>query len=172
MTSRKIILDTETTGLSVKNGDRIIEICCLEMIDEKLTDKKFHTYINTDKDISDGAFKVHNISKLTLKDKPYFKDIVKEFLDFLQDSDIIAHNIRFDLEFINHELSELKLPNIEQKRGICTFLLAKKLLTNSKYSLDALCKKFNIDNSKRNKHGALIDCELAYELYLALQKLN
>lgn len=168
---RQIILDTETTGRDVNEGHRIIEIGCLELIDRRLTKHNFHCYLNPERDSEPGAFAVHGLSTEFLMDKPLFKTIADELLDFLKDSQLIIHNAPFDLGFLDNEL---KLSKKKYKRMIdyCQVLdtlpLARQLHPGQRNSLDALCKRHSIDNSKRDKHGALIDAELLARVYLAM----
>ena len=164
---REIVLDTETTGLSVENGDRIIEIGCVEIFNRSRTGKFYHIYLNTDKEISAGAQQIHGITKEFLQDKPKFPDIAQEFLDFIADSPLVIHNAKFDTKFINNELilnNFTKLSN----QIVDSLVLAKQKFPGAKVNLDALCKKFNIDASKRDKHGALLDSELLADVYLEL----
>ena len=166
---RKIVLDTETTGLYVENGDRIIEIGCSEIIDGVKTDNFFHAYVNPKREISEGAYKVHGISADFLQDKPGFPKIADEFLEFLgSDSQLVIHNARFDMKFINYELELIGKKAISNNRVIDTLMMARKKFPGSPASLDALCKRFNISLELREKHGALIDAELLSLVYLEL----
>jgi DNA polymerase III subunit epsilon len=168
---RQIILDTETTGRDINEGHRIIEIGCLELIDRRLTQRNFHCYLNPERDSEPGALAVHGLSTEFLMDKPLFKTIADELLDFLKDSQLIIHNAPFDLGFLDNEL---KLSKKKYKKMIdyCQVLdtlpLARQLHPGQRNSLDALCKRYNIDNSKRDKHGALLDAELLARVYLAM----
>ena len=164
---REIVLDTETTGLSVENGDRIIEIGCVEIFNRTRTGKFYHTYLNTDKEISAGAQQIHGITKEFLQDKPKFPDIAQEFLDFIADSPLVIHNAKFDTKFINNELVLYNLKKLSNQI-VDSLVLAKQKFPGAKVNLDALCKKFNIDASKRDKHGALLDSELLADVYLEL----
>ena len=165
---REIIFDTETTGLD-KNKDRIIEIGCLESINKNLTGKKFHVYINpADLVISADAVRIHGLTNERLKDEPLFKDIVQDFLEFIQDSVLVAHNGFFDLGFLNAELERLSLPQITPDRMLDTLALARRKHGYSQNSLDALCRRYGIDNSHRTLHGALLDAEILFEVYLEL----
>ncbi len=166
---REIILDTETTGLDPKSGHKIVEIGCVEMIDRVKTGKFFHAYINPMRDVPTEAFRVHGLSEEFLRDKPIFEKIAEEFLDFIQDSRLVIHNARFDMKFINHELSLIEKQEIPITSAIDTLLIARKKFPGSPANLDALCKKFKIDLSKREKHGALLDAELLAEVYIELQ---
>tara|TARA_E500000331_G_scaffold351199_1_gene397398 strand:- start:357 stop:1067 length:711 start_codon:yes stop_codon:yes gene_type:complete len=168
---RQIILDTETTGLDVKSGHRIIEIGCIEVINRKVSGQNFHTYLNPDRKVDEGAFEVHGLSNDFLSNQPFFSDIVSEFLDFVKNTELVIHNASFDLSFINVEMSRLNiLPNGIQE--ICTILdtlkLARDLHPGQRNSLDALCKRYSIDSSRRELHGALLDAEILAEVYLAM----
>ncbi|MDP1604518.1 MAG: DNA polymerase III subunit epsilon [Legionella sp.] len=167
---RQIILDTETTGINPEAGHRIIEIGCVEMIDRKLTGNNYHVYLNPQREVEEGAFRVHGISTEFLKDKPLFKDIVQELIDFINDSELIIHNAPFDVGFINAELSLVKWP--EPLKTYCTVLdtlvLAREKHPGQRNSLDALCKRYEIDNSNRQLHGALLDAEILALVYLAM----
>lgn len=165
---REIILDTETTGLDPKSGHRIIEIGMIEMIDKVLTGEKFHFYINPERDVPIEAYRIHGISTEFLCDKPLFSAISEEFLHFISDSTLVIHNASFDMKFINHELSIINKPSIDMSNVIDTLLIARKKFPGAKVSLDALCKKFSIDNSSRNFHGALLDAKLLAEVYVEL----
>ena len=165
---REVVLDTETTGLDYKQGDRIIEIGCIELINKVKTTNSFHTYINPERGISKGAYNVHGISKDFLKDKPLFSDIAKDFYSFIKDAILVIHNANFDIGFINNELYLVGMPKITMSGIIDTLLIARKKNPGSPASLDALCKRFNISLNKREKHGALIDAELLAMVYIAL----
>lgn len=165
---REIILDTETTGLDPKSGHRIIEIGMLEMIDKVITGKQFHCYINPERDVPLEAYRVHGISAEFLQDKPLFRAISDDFLRFIESSTLVIHNASFDMKFINHELSLLGIPSIDMSNVIDTLHLARKKFPGAKVNLDALCKKFKIDNSSRNFHGALLDAKLLSEVYIEL----
>jgi DNA polymerase-3 subunit epsilon len=165
---REIILDTETTGLNPAIGHRIIEIGCVEIFNKSKTGKIFHFHINPEREVPEEAFKIHGISTEFLKDKPVFKDIAQQFVDFIEDSPLIIHNAPFDIKFLNAELAALNYDLIEFQRAIDTLILARKKFPGSPVSLDALCKRFKISNAHRTKHGALLDSELLYEVYIAL----
>lgn len=166
---RQIILDTETTGLEPTQGHKIIEIGCVEMINRRLTGKHFHVYINPQREIDDGAMEVHGISNEFLQDKPLFKDIAKEFLDYVKGAELVIHNAPFDIGFLNHELKSLG-DNLGLMADYCsvldTLVLARQMHPGQKNSLDALCKRYFIDNSHRDLHGALLDSEILAEVYL------
>jgi DNA polymerase III subunit epsilon len=168
---RQIILDTETTGLEPKQGHRIIEIGCVELINRRKTDQHYHQYINPDREIDDGAFNVHGISTEFLSDKPRFKDIAQEFIDFIRDSEVIIHNAPFDVGFIDAELKKLgrKWGKTEHYCKIFdTLTMAREKHPGQKNNLDALCKRYEIDNSKRDLHGALLDAQILLDVYLAM----
>ena len=164
----EIFLDTETTGLSFKRGHKVVEIACIETKDLIATGNVFHKLINPMRDMPDEAFKVHGFSKDFLSDKETFKEIANEFLNFINGKKIIIHNASFDLEFLNGELKEINKPRIDEKCVIDSLEVARNKFPGVSNSLDALCKKFNIDLSKRTKHNALLDCELLREVYINL----
>ena len=163
----EVILDTETTGLSF-NTDKIIEIACIELENQIPTKNKFHVFINPNMDISDGAYQTHGITRDFLKDKPDFKNIAKEFLAFIKQSKLVIHNADFDLAFLNKELQDLGLEPLSKERVVDTLFLARQKFPGAQASLDALCKRFKIDSSKREKHSALLDCNLLTEVYIEL----
>ncbi|WFW29693.1 MAG: DNA polymerase III subunit epsilon [Wolbachia endosymbiont of Menacanthus eurysternus] len=165
---REIVLDTETTGLDIKFGHRIIEIGCVELINRIPTGKVFHRYINPKRDIPYHSFKIHGISKEFLKDKPLFSDIALEFLNFISNDILIIHNAEFDIKFLNMELNKLNAKLISQERVLDTLLLARKKFTGSPASLSALCKRFNISLENRELHGALVDAQLLAKVYVEL----
>lgn len=169
---RQIVLDTETTGLEHEDGHRIIEIGCLELNDRRITDRHYHVYLNPDRPVDRGAMQVHGITDEFLADKPRFADIVEEFLAFIRDAELIIHNAPFDLGFLNAELARLcdePRPRIEEVAGVLdTVVLARELHPGQRVNLDALCKRYEIDNSGRDLHGALLDAELLAEVYLAM----
>ena len=164
----KIILDTETTGLSTTEKHRIVEIGCIELENYIPTNKIFHEYLNPQRGVSEDAYKVHGYSDKFLSDKKTFPEIAKSFLNFIKDKKIIIHNAAFDLSFLNYELSLINQKAIEKNNIIDTLEIARQQYPGSQNSLDALCKRFNIDNSKREKHNALIDCQLLKEVYINL----
>ncbi len=166
--TREIALDTETTGLSPKQGDRVVEIACVEMINHVETGRTYHQYINPERDMPAGAFAVHGLSEAFLSGHPVFCDIADDFLEFIGEDPLVIHNASFDMGFLNHELGLIQKPVIEQSRAIDTLLMARKKFPGSRASLDALCKRFSIDNSKRDKHGALIDTQLLAQVYVEL----
>ena len=164
----EIILDTETTGLSTSEKHRIVEIGCIELNDQISTNKIFHEYINPQRDVSEDAYKVHGYSNKFLSDKKTFSEIVEDFLNFIQNKKLIIHNAPFDLSFLNYELKLIKKSPIYIKNVIDTLELARLKYPGSQNSLDALCKRFNIDNSRREKHTALVDCQLLKDVYINL----
>ena len=165
---REIVLDTETTGLSVKDGHRIVEIGCLELDDLVPTKNIFHFYLNPERKVSEESFKIHGYSDEFLEKQRKFKDICDDFLNFIKDKKLIIHNAKFDLAHLNNELGILSKEKISNKNVIDTLELAKDKFPGSQISLDALCKRFRIDNSKRTKHTALVDCELLSKVYINL----
>ena len=164
---KEIILDTETTGLSVKEGHRIVEIGCLELEDLIPTQKKFHCYLNPERKVSEKALEVHGYTDKFLADKKKFSEVDDEFLDFIKDKRLIIHNAEFDLSHINNELKILGKETIKNEI-IDTLVLAREKFPGSSISLDALCKRYRIDNSKRTQHTALIDCDLLGKVYINL----
>ena len=164
----EIFLDIETTGLSFRDRHRIVEIACIETNDLIATKKVFHKIINPERDVPEEAFKIHGFSTEFLKDKPKFKEVADEFLSFINDKDLIIHNAQFDLSFINFELKQLKKNIIEKNKIIDSLELARNKFPGTSNSLDALCKRFNIDLSRRTKHNALLDCDLLREVYINL----
>jgi DNA polymerase-3 subunit epsilon len=169
---REICLDTETTGLEPKDGHRIIEIGCVELINKIKTGKVFQCYINPQRAMPEEAFKIHGLSTEFLNDKPIFSSIVDEFLNFIQDSKLVIHNANFDMKFINHELRNCGKEIIERVFVTDSLEIARSKFPGSPNSLDALCKRFNIDNKKRIKHGALMDADLLADIYLELMGGN
>ena len=164
----EVILDTETTGLSTTDNHRIVEIGCIELKNQIATNNIFHEYINPQRPVSEDAFKIHGYSEKFLSDKKTFPEIAEKFLNFIKDKKIIIHNASFDLSFINYELKLAHLKKIDKENVIDTLEIARQKYPGSQNSLDALCKRFNVDNSKRDKHNALIDCELLKEIYINL----
>ena len=164
----EVFLDTETTGLSFKDGHKIVEIACVETKDLIVTGKVFHRLINPKRDIPDEAFKIHGFSKEFLDKEDTFDKVADEFLNFIKDKKIIIHNAEFDISHLNNELSIAGKPEINKENTVDTLDLARNKFPGSGISLDALCKRFRIDNSKREKHTALIDCELLAKVYINL----
>jgi DNA polymerase-3 subunit epsilon len=167
---RQIVLDTETTGLEPSQGHRIIEIGCVEILNRRITDNRFHHYLQPDREIDEGAVEVHGITAEFLRDKPRFGDVVDEFLAFLGDAQLIIHNAPFDLAFLRHEMNLLGRSPERFNEGcaIDTLTMARNLHPGQKNSLDALCRRYDIDNSHRTLHGALLDAEILADVYLAM----
>ncbi|MFK5914779.1 MAG: DNA polymerase III subunit epsilon [Woeseiaceae bacterium] len=168
---RQVVLDTETTGIDIRLGNRILEIGCVEVIDRKITGNRYRQFVNPERDSEEGALNVHGITTAFLSDKPLFADIADDFLNFIKGAELVIHNAPFDIGFIDHELS---LIGYEAKytKSICTvldtLLLAKKMHPGQKNNLNALCKRYGIDNSARDLHGALLDAEILADTYLAM----
>jgi len=168
---RQVVLDTETTGLSTTQGHRIIEIGCLELVNRRLTGRDFHRFLNPERDIDEGAERVHGISRADLETEPRFEEIVDDFLAFIKDAELIIHNATFDVGFLEHELKLMKhqQPKIEHHATVLdTLTMAREMHPGQRNSLDALCKRYEVDASKRDVHGALIDSELLAYVYLAM----
>ena len=166
---RKITLDLETTGLNPLEGHKIIEIGCVELINNFPTGNTWQTYINPKRNIPQEAFEIHGLTEEFLENKPFFKDTIDEFLNFIKDSDLIIHNAKFDMKFINYELEANNLNPISNNKIIDTIDIAKNMFPGQSNSLDALCKRYKIDLEKRKFHGALLDAELLAEVYLEMQ---
>ena len=164
----EVILDTETTGLSTIEKHRIVEIGCIELENQIPTNKIFHEYLNPQRSVSEDAYKIHGYSDNFLSDKKTFSEIAESFLKFIKDKKIIIHNAAFDLSFLNYEFRLIHQKAINKNNIIDTLEIARRKYPGSQNSLDALCKRFNIDNSKREKHNALIDCQLLREVYINL----
>ncbi|HLO75589.1 MAG TPA: DNA polymerase III subunit epsilon [Magnetospirillum sp.] len=165
---REIVLDTETTGFDPLQGDRIVEIGCVELMNHLPTGTVYHQYINPERNMPDEAFKVHGLSNEFLADKPVFAEIVADFRAFIGDSPLVIHNAEFDMKFINAEFARLGFPALPMSRSIDTVVMARKKFPGSPANLDALCRRFEIDNTNRTLHGALLDSELLAEVYLQL----
>ena len=168
---RQIVLDTETTGLSTTQGHRIIEIGCLELVNRRLTGGQYHRFLNPDRDIDEGAERVHGISRADLETQPRFHEMADELLEFISGSELVIHNAEFDVGFLEYELTLMKHPRPaidEHAKVLDTLALARKLHPGQRNSLDALCKRYEVDASKRDLHGALIDAELLARVYLAM----
>ena len=165
---REIAFDTETTGLDPNTGHKVIEIGCVELIDKMRTGNNFHAYINPLRDVPKSSTDVHGLTESFLADKPIFSDVAKDFLDFIGTDKLVIHNAGFDLKFINFELEVCKLPVVEYTRAVDTLVLARTKYPGAKVNLDALCNRYGIDLSRREKHGALLDAELLADLYLEL----
>ncbi len=166
---REIVLDTETTGLDPAAGHRVVEIAGLELLHHVPTGRTFREYINPERDMPEEAERIHGLSEAFLKDKPVFSEIARSFLDFIGDARLVIHNAAFDMKFLNAELQAAGHDNLEMARAIDTVALARERFPGSQVSLDALCRRFEIDNSARTFHGALLDCELLAEVYLELR---
>ncbi|MGZ4991187.1 MAG: DNA polymerase III subunit epsilon [Methylobacter sp.] len=170
-TNRLVVLDTETTGLNPQEGHRIIEIGCVELVNRRLTGKRFHVYINPERIIDDGAIEVHGITNEFLQDKPCFADVVKDFIAFIQDAELVIHNAPFDVGFINYEFSRLDNGTgsvTDYSKVFDTLTYARKKHPGQRNSLDALCKRYGIDNSHRDLHGALLDAEILADVFLLM----
>ncbi|MCU7801907.1 MAG: DNA polymerase III subunit epsilon [Candidatus Thiodiazotropha sp. (ex Lucinoma borealis)] len=167
---RQIILDTETTGLEPKQGHKIIEIGCVEMVDRRLTGNNFHQYLQPERDIDAAAIEVHGITNEFLVDKPKFKDVASDFIDYVSGAELIIHNAPFDVGFLDHELLLIKNPaRVDTLCAVTdTLVMAKKMHPGQRNSLDALCKRYDIDNSHRELHGALLDAEILADVYLLM----
>ena len=164
----EVILDTETTGLSTTENHRIVEIGCIELENQIPTNKIFHKYINPQRSVSEDALKIHGYSDKFLSEKKTFSEISEDFLNFIKDKKLVIHNAPFDLSFLNYELELIKKKSIDKKNVVDTLELARLKYPGAQNSLDALCKRFNIDNSRREKHSAIIDCHLLKEVYVNL----
>ncbi|NNE82378.1 MAG: DNA polymerase III subunit epsilon [Alphaproteobacteria bacterium] len=165
---REVILDTETTGLDPSSGDRIVEIGCIETDNHMPTGAFYHCYVDPERDMPEGAFAVHGLSSEFLADKPKFAEIAGPFLEFIGDDPLVIHNARFDMGFLNAELTRLNMAPLESSRAVDTVALARRRFPGAQASLDALCRRFEIDLTRREKHGALLDAELLAEVYLYL----
>ncbi|QJF49723.1 DNA polymerase III subunit epsilon [Roseobacter ponti] len=165
---REIVLDTETTGFDPETGDRIVEIGAVELMGHMATGRTYHQYINPERAMPEDAFQVHGLGDEFLADKPKFAEVGRAFLDFIGDAKLVIHNAAFDIKFLNAELKWMKLPQIPWEQAIDTLAIARKRFPGSPASLDALCRRFNIDNSSRTLHGALLDSEILAEVYLEL----
>ncbi|MCB1949001.1 MAG: DNA polymerase III subunit epsilon [Burkholderiales bacterium] len=169
---RQIVLDTETTGLEYKLGHRIVEIAAVEISNRQLTGNHFHRYLNPERESDEGALQVHGLTRAFLQDKPKFREIARDFLDFVYEAELIIHNAPFDVGFLNHELGLEKMSTLDTycAQITDTLKLAKDLHPGKRNNLDALCERYKIDNSKRTLHGALLDAELLAEVYLAMTR--
>lgn len=165
---REIVLDTETTGFDPETGDRIVEIGAVELFNHMPTGRTYHQYINPERSVPQEAFEVHGLGDDFLRDKPVFREIGAAFLDFVGDANLVIHNAAFDMKFLNAELNWIKLPLIPFDRAVDTLAIARKRFPGAPASLDALCRRFGIDNSARTLHGALLDSEILAEVYLEL----
>lgn len=165
---REIVLDTETTGLKPEEGHKVVEIGCVELINHVATGETYHVYINPKRDMPTEAFDVHGLSEQFLSDKPVFADIAGAFLEFIDDAPLVIHNASFDMAFLNYELRLAGHSPMPSERAIDTLHIARRKHPTGQNSLDALCRRYGVDNSARTKHGALLDCELLAEVYLEL----
>lgn len=165
---REIVFDTETTGTEPLKGDRIVEIGCIELVNHVPTGRTFHTYLNPERPMSEGAFRVHGLSDAFLADKPVFAAVVDDFLAFIADARLIAHNASFDVGFFDMELSRLDRPGLDRSLVVDTLVMARRKHPGASNSLDALCARYGIDTSKRTRHGALLDSEILADVYIEL----
>ncbi|KFI27916.1 DNA polymerase III subunit epsilon [Haematobacter massiliensis] len=165
---REIVLDTETTGFEPEQGDRIVEIGAVELFNHMPTGRTFHVYINPERSMPPDAFEVHGLGDDFLRDKPVFGQVAQDFLNFVGDARLVIHNAAFDMKFLNAELGWLGLPRIPFEQAVDTLAIARRRFPGSPASLDALCRRFGVDNSAREKHGALLDSEILAEVYLEL----
>jgi len=169
---RRIVLDTETTGLNAALGDRIIELGCVEILNRSVTGNHFHRYVNPERRSEEGALRVHGITGEFLQDKPKFREVAAEFLDYIRGAELVIHNAAFDLEFLNLELGRIGQPPVEEHCAavVDSLALARELHPGKKNSLDALCERYQVDNAHRTLHGALLDASLLAEVYLAMTR--
>jgi DNA polymerase-3 subunit epsilon len=165
---RRIVIDTETTGLSPEDGHRIVEVGCVEMVNDFLTGNVWHKYFNPQRHMPRAAFEVHGLSDEYLADKPLFSEYADDFMDFIKDAELVIHNAAFDIRFLNAELSMLEKPEISMDMVVDTLAMARRKHPGAKSSLDALCKRYGVDNSNREKHGALLDAELLASVYVEM----
>lgn len=165
---REIVLDTETTGLDPASGHRVVEIACLELVNHLPTGRSFQTYLNPERDMPEAAYQVHGLSAEFLAEHPLFAEKALDFLDFIAESPLVIHNAEFDMRFLNAELERIGLAKLDMARTVDTVRMARQKFPGSQANLDALCKRFGIDNSARTRHGALLDAELLAEVYLEL----
>ncbi|MEN5084496.1 DNA polymerase III subunit epsilon [Bosea sp. TWI1241] len=165
---REIVLDTETTGVEANKGDRIVEIGCVELVNHCPTGNSFHVYINPERPMSDGAFQVHGLSDAFLSDKPVFAAVAEDFAGFIDGARLVIHNAAFDVGFINMEFARLGRPPVRQELVVDTLSMARRKHPGASNSLDALCSRYGIDNSRRTRHGALLDAEILAEVYIEL----
>jgi DNA polymerase-3 subunit epsilon len=172
---RQIVLDTETTGLHARNGDRVVEIGCVELVGRKPTGRRLHRYINPEREVPIDAQRIHGLTDEFLADKPKFRDIAAELADFIRDAELVIHNASFDMEFLNAEFGLLGTVDMESADRLCagvvdTLKMAREMRPGKRNSLDALCAEYGVDNSNRQFHGALLDAELLAEVYLAMTR--
>ena len=166
--AREIVFDTETTGFDPENGDRLVEIGAVELINHIPTGVTYHQYINPERDVPEEAYKIHGLSYEYLKDFPTFAQVADEWVEFVDDATLVAHNAKFDINFINYELKQLGKDEYSWDRVVDTLEIAKILFPGARNNLDALCRRFNVDNTERTLHGALLDAQLLAEVYLEL----
>jgi DNA polymerase III subunit epsilon len=165
---REIVLDTETTGLDPKTGDRIVEIGCVELVNHVATGETFHRYVNPERDMPEEAFRVHNLSEEFLRGHGVFAEVADDFIDFIGDDPLVIHNAEFDMKFINAELARMDRDRLPMSRAVDTLIIARRKYPGASASLDALCRRFDISLSERTQHGALLDARLLAEVYLEL----
>jgi len=172
MAARQIVLDTETTGLNARLGDRIIEIGCVEILARGVTEQRFHRYLDPERDVEDGAAKIHGLTREFLADKPRFAEVAREFVDYVRGAELVIHNAEFDLEFLDQELARAGLgKTLDHVAGVVdTLALARELHPGRRNSLDALCERYLVNNAHRTLHGALLDAHLLAEVYLAMTR--
>jgi DNA polymerase-3 subunit epsilon len=172
MAARQVVLDTETTGLNARLGDRVIEVGCVEVLGRRVTDRHFHAYVNPERDVDEGAARVHGLTREFLADKPRFAEIAASLLDYLRGAEVVIHNAEFDVEFLDAELDRARLGRLADHaaRVVDTLALARELHPGKKNSLDALCERYAVDNAHRTLHGALLDARLLAEVYLAMTR--
>ena len=172
LASRQIVLDTETTGLSARMGDRVIEIGCIELLSRNVTDRQFHSYLNPEREIDEGAAKVHGLTLEFLADKPKFPEVARQFVDYISGAELIIHNAPFDVEFLNRELALAGLKKLSTYAAsiVDTLAMARELHPGKRNGLDALCERYAVNNSHRTLHGALLDARLLAEVYLSLTR--
>jgi DNA polymerase-3 subunit epsilon len=170
--ARQVVLDTETTGLSARLGDRVIEIGCVEVLSRRVTERRFHRYLNPGREIEEGAARVHGLTREFLADKPHFAEVAAEFLDYVRGAELVIHNADFDVEFLDQELGLAGLGKLSEHVGgvVDTLAIARELHPGKRNSLDALCERYGVDNSHRTLHGALLDARLLAEVYLAMTR--
>jgi DNA polymerase-3 subunit epsilon len=172
MAMRLVVLDTETTGLNARMGDRVVEIGCIEILDRRMTENRFHAYLNPGRPSDPGAERVHGLTSEFLADKPMFREVGRDFLEYVRDAELVIHNAAFDVEFLNRELELAGMGSLADHCSgvIDTLLRARELHPGKKNTLDALCERYGVDNSQRTLHGALLDASLLAEVYLAMTR--
>ena len=172
LASRQIVLDTETTGLNARMGDRVIEIGCIELLSRNVTERQFHSYLNPEREIDEGAAKVHGLTLEFLSDKPKFPEVARQFVDYISGAELIIHNAPFDVEFLNRELALAGLKKLSDYASsiVDTLAMARELHPGKRNGLDALCERYAVNNSHRTLHGALLDARLLTEVYLSLTR--